>query len=67
MCNVDVVISEASKMGFAVELDVSSGSFLDKFGQANRAVFHQLTNEDKAYVSMYRVVTLRLVKSRNRK
>jgi len=54
-------------MGFAVELDVSSGSFLDKFGQANRAVFHQLTNEDKAYVSMYRVVTLRLVKSRNRK
>ena len=62
LCNVDVVISEATKLGFAFELNESFSSYFDKFTSADKLLSEQLTADDRKYIDLYHFVTLRLVK-----
>ena len=62
LCNVDVVISEATKLGFAVELDSSMITFADKFARADAALAHALTTDDKQYIGLHKFVSLRKMK-----
>jgi hypothetical protein len=63
LCNVDVVISEAKKLGFAVELNAPMTEYMSKFAAADKGLFDRLSTDDKTYIGLYRFVTLRLVKS----
>lgn len=62
LCNVDVVIKEATKLGFELELNAMMNSLLDKFASADRALYDLLTDEDIKYISMHKYVSLRKVK-----
>jgi len=63
LCNVANVITEATRIGFSVELNASMAEFSVKFAAANKALSDQLTDEDRAYNSLFKYVTLRLVKA----
>lgn len=62
LCNVDVVIAEASKLGFEIELNSSMITYIEKFGKADRALYDRLTEEDKKYVGLHSYISLRLVR-----
>lgn len=62
LCNVDVVISEAEKLGFAVELNSSMTSYMNKFAHADRTLHDRLSPDDKSYISLFKFVSLRLIK-----
>ncbi|QYB17642.1 putative mRNA-capping enzyme [Pacmanvirus S19] len=62
LCNVDTVISEASKLGFEVELNSSMGTMFDRFAKADRALSDRLTADDKEYISLHRYVSLRKIR-----
>lgn len=59
LCNVDVVISEAEKLGFEVEMNSSMNNYLDNFARADRALYDRLTEEDKKYINLHKMITLR--------
>lgn len=59
LCNIDVVISEAKKLGFSVELNSSMSTQLQKFEKLDRNLYSQLTADDKEYISLFKYVTLR--------
>lgn len=62
LCNIDTVISEASKLGFELELHASMSTYMDKFQKADRALYDKLTDEDKLYIGLHSFVSLRLVR-----
>lgn len=62
LCNVDVVIAEATKLGFAVELNASMSSYMDKFAQAAPILTEQLTQDDRDYIKLHRYCSLRKIK-----
>lgn len=62
LCNVDIVIAEAAKLGFQVELNSSMSAMLDRFATANRALHAKLTDGDKQYIDLHKFVSLRKVK-----
>lgn len=57
LCNVEVVIAEAKKVGLDVEINMFIGEYFDKFARV--AGQHVLTDEDKKYNNLHKVVTLR--------
>jgi SAM-dependent methyltransferase len=62
LCNIDFVISEAAKLGFAFELNESFSSYFSKFTSADKLLGEQLTDADRKYIDLYHFITLRLVK-----
>lgn len=62
LCNIEVVIAEAARLGFEVEMNASMVTFKEKFARADRALYDRMTEEDFKYVSLYKYVSLRLVK-----
>jgi hypothetical protein len=62
LCNVDVVISEAGKLGFELELNSSMGRYLDKFSHADKTLYGNLTDEDKKYINLHSYISLRKTK-----
>jgi hypothetical protein len=58
LCNVDVVIAEAQKLGFEVELNDSFASYMDKFQKADRTLHDKLTEDDKHYIGLFKYVSL---------
>lgn len=63
LCNISVVIAEAAKLGFGLELNASMSTYLDKFSEADRDLYDKLTPDDKHYIGLYRFITLRLLKT----
>jgi hypothetical protein len=62
LCNVEMVISEAKKFGFAVELNESMITYKSVFEKQNKFLHDQLTPGDIEYIKLHKYVTLRLVK-----
>jgi hypothetical protein len=61
LCNVDIVISEAKKLGLHVELNASMSTYMQKFEKLDRNLYAQLTNDDRDYIALYKFVSLRKV------
>lgn len=61
LCNVTMVIAEATRLGFALELDSSMTTHMGKFEQANSTLYAKLTEQDKEYIALHRYITLRKV------
>jgi len=64
LCNIDLVISEAKKLGFSLELNDSMLTYYNKFAAVNRGLADKLTEEDKKYIGLHKYVSLRLVKKK---
>ncbi len=63
LCNVSAIISEAAKLGFAMELNDSMSTYLEQFARANKPMFERLSPGDKQYIGMHRYVCLRRVRN----
>ncbi len=63
LCNVKCVVSEATKLGFSVELNAPMTTHLERFRVADKSLHDKLTAGDREYIGLHRYVSLRLVKS----
>ena len=61
LCNIEIIVKEATKLGFAVELHSSMSSHMDRFIKADRSLADKLTQEDKKYIDLHSYVSLRLL------
>ena len=62
LCNIDLLITEASKLGFELELNASMTTYMTKFSQADRALYDRLTDDDRKYIDLHSYITLRKIK-----
>jgi hypothetical protein len=62
LCNVDMVIAEAKKLNFEVEICNCMDKYLDAFKYADKALYDRLTQDDIKYISLHSVITLRKIK-----
>lgn len=62
LCNIDTVVSEAKKLGFALELNESMATHMDRFTKAHRAIAENIDENDRIFNELYSYVTLRKVK-----
>ncbi len=59
LCNLSTVITEATKLGFELELNESMSTYMSKFASASPKLFSELTPDDKLYIGLYRYITFR--------
>lgn len=62
LCNVDMVIAEAARLGFSVELNNNMIDMMDMFAGHNKKLFNQLTEDDKHYISLFKYISMRKIK-----
>ena len=60
--NIEYVVTEAKKVGLAVEMNNSMIDYMDKFMKADRGLYDRLTDDDKRYIALHSYVTMRKVK-----
>ncbi len=65
LCNIDFVIKEAERLGFAVELNYPMGKYLPDFAKHQHHLYEQISDDDKTFINLYRLVTLRKIKDSN--
>ena len=53
LVNIDYIVEEFSKLGFALEIDQTFGEYLDGYKKSNYHGFTALDDNDKKYVSLY--------------
>lgn len=59
LCNVDVVVAEAAKLGLMVEINDNMAADMSRI---DKHIVNQLTAEDKHYIGLFRYITLRKTK-----
>lgn len=62
LANIDVIVAECAKLGLEMELNSSFSVYMDKFKQADAALYCKLTTGDKEYISLHQFVTVRRIK-----
>lgn len=65
LCNIDALIGEAQKLGFEVEVSISFGSKMAVFEKCAKPLHLILTDDDKKYIDLHQIVTLRKMKNVN--
>lgn len=63
LCNIDVVINEAKKLGFELELRGSMSEYLSKFARIDKTLYGALSADDKKYIDLHSYVSLRKTSS----
>lgn len=63
LCNVETVLSSASKLGMEVEINSDMLAMLNKFKHIDAALAAKLTSADRHYIGLHKYVTLRKVRS----
>lgn len=58
LCNIDMVIAEAKKLGLTPVLNECMCKYLERFGAADARLHRMLTAEDVNYIKLFRVVIL---------
>ncbi len=62
LCNLTAVLREAKKFGFVAEINTYMDTEFAKFAISNAPMESKLTAEDRKYISLFKLVTLRKVK-----
>ena len=62
LCNIEYVISVASRYGLDLEQNSSMDTYMEKFKKADRGLYDRLTADDIFYNSLHSFVTLRKIK-----
>jgi hypothetical protein len=62
LCNIDYVVAEAGKLGMMLEINSPMSDYDRKFSAVDKQLSGRLSPEDKHYISLHSVVTLRKVK-----
>ena len=62
LCNIDYVVSVATKYGLSLEQNSSMETYIEKFKKADRGLYDRLTPNDIQYNALHSYVTLRKVK-----
>lgn len=62
LCNIDVIIAEAAKLHLAVEMNEPLDARFDAFSRTNSEMYERLTADDKTYIGLHSIVSLRRMK-----
>lgn len=63
LCNIDAVVAEAEKLGFALERRAGFDDHFKSFSRNNYTMFEALTEDDRRYIGLYQYVVLRCSRS----
>lgn len=59
LANISAIITEAERIGFQVEINTSFAQDFDDFARTNASLNAQMTDDDRFYIDLHQVVTLR--------
>jgi len=62
LCNLKYVAKEAKALGLEVEINESMGDSFDEYRRKYKSIADKLTDEDKKYVSLHKIITFKLKK-----